>query len=99
MQIIPLRAFPNQSVSFTLDGNRWDVTVKQARVTMIADVVINDVPIIYGSRILAGSPVLPFIYQMQYGNLLLLAEDDQLSDWRRFEADQILLYVSPAELA
>lgn len=99
MQTIPLRAMPNQSLSFTLDGNRWEVTVKQAVEIMIANVTINDDVIILGAQLLPGTPVLPYPYLMNFGNLILIVENEQLSDWRRFETDQTLVYVNAADMA
>ena len=97
MQIIPLRALPNQSLTFTRDGRRWALAVKQAQRSMVVDVWIDDVEILRGSRIAPGTPVLPFRYLSTFGNLIFLTVGEADPDWRRFEADQTLLYVSPAE--
>lgn len=97
MQIIPLRSLPAQSLTFTRDGRRWEVTIKVAQRAMVADIRVDDVELMRGGRIAPGTPVLPYRYLSTLGNLLFLTVGDADPDWTRFEADQTLLYVSPSE--
>lgn len=93
MRQIPLQAVPNQSLSFTQDGNRWDVTIKQAVTSMIADVTINDVRIISGVRIPGDDFILPYTYMgVLQGNLMLTTQQELLPDWQQFGATQRLFY-------
>lgn len=98
MRLVPLQAIPNQRLTLTLDGNRWDLTIKQARTSMIADVTLNDTPVMQGVRFCVGTPLIPYRYLQGAGNFLLLVDNEQLPDWRQFGASQVLVYVSPGEV-
>ena len=99
MRLIPLQATANQQLSFTQDGNRWVVTIKQAVTSMVADVSINEVVIISGVRIMGDDFVLPYPYiGIEQGNLMLTVEQDALPDWQQFSATQRLYYWTPDEM-
>lgn len=99
MRQIPLQAVPNQSLSFTQDGNRWDVTIKQAVTSMIADVTINDVRIISGVRIPGDDFILPYTYiGVLQGNLMLTTQRDMLPGWEEFGVTQSLFYWTPDDM-
>lgn len=99
MRLIPLQATANQQLSFTQDGNRWVVTIKQAVTSMIADVSINEAVIISGVRIMGDDFVLPYPYiGIEQGNLMLTVEQDALPDWQQFTATQRLYYWTPDEM-
>lgn len=99
MRQIPLQAVPNQSLSFTQDGSRWDVTIKQAVTSMIADVTINDVRIISGVRIPGDDFILPYTYMgVLQGNLMLTTQQELLPDWQLFGATQRLFYWTPDDM-
>lgn len=99
MQIIPIRAIPNQSLSVTIDRQRWDITIKTAVTSMIVDLVLNDAVLVLGLRIMPNQPLIPYRYLSTAGNFMLLTVDDQLPNWERFEMDQQLVYASASELA
>jgi hypothetical protein len=99
MRQIPLQAVPNQSLSFTADGNRWVVTIKQAVTSMIVDVVINDTAVITGFRIPGDDFILPYKYLgVRQGNLMMTTQQDFLPDWNLFGQTQQLFYWSPDEM-
>lgn len=99
MRLIPIQATPNQSFSVQLDANRWDIVIKQASSTMIVDLTLNDEVILRGSRVVAGTPLIPYKFLQGAGNFMLLTEDEQLPEWGRFGVDQQLIYGSFDELA
>lgn len=100
MQLIPMQQVPNQSLSFTQDGNRWQVTIKQAVTSMIMDITINDEVVILGTRIPGDDFIIPYPYLgEQYGNLMLTVERDLLPIWSEFGATQQLFYWSPDDMA
>ena len=99
MQIIDITQVPNQSFTITLEGVRWDLTIKQATSSMFMDAVADDVPIITGQRIVAGTPIIPYQYLAQDGNFLIMTENDELPSWERFEVDQVLIYATFDEIA
>lgn len=99
MRIIPLSTVPNQSFSVPLDGNRWDFTIKQADVSMLVDLSLNGEIILTGSRVVAGTPLIPYQFLQSSGNFMLLTEDEEMPFWQRFGVDQQLIYGSFDELA
>lgn len=99
MRQIPLQPVPNQSLSFTQDENRWEVTIKQAATSMIADVTINDVRVISGVRIPGDDFILPYTYMgVLQGNLMLTTQQELLPDWELFGQTQQLFYWTPDEM-
>lgn len=99
MRIIDLDAVPNQSFSVTLNGDRWDFVIKQAKECMFADVTLNDTVILSGQRLVAGTPVIPYEHLQGRGNFIILTENDELPDWQRFGMDQIMVYATAEEIA
>lgn len=99
MQVINIDAVPNQSFSVTVDSNRWDFVIKEAVTSMIADISLNDERILSGQILVAGTPIIPYRFLQGSGNFLILTENDQLPDWRRFGVDQVLTYANAEEIA
>lgn len=99
MRSIPLQATANQSISITVERNRWDITIKAAVDSMIVDLRLNDQVIVRGLRIIPNQPMIPYRYLSTVGNFILLTVDDALPDWRRFDTDQELIYATAEEIA
>lgn len=99
MQIIDITQVPNQSFTITLEGVRWDLTIKQAETSMLMDAVADGVSVVTGQRIVAGAPIIPYKYLAQDGNFLIMTENDELPNWERFEVDQALIYATFDEIA
>lgn len=98
MQLIPLEAIPNQEFTLNLDGNRWLLKIKAAVNSMGIDVYLNDIPVLLGQRIVAGVPILPYRYLKQFGNFILLTENDDTAEYTKFNISQTLIYASIEEL-
>lgn len=99
MQQIQLAAVPNQSLSFTVDGNLWQITVKQAVTSMVMDITINDIRVISGTRIPGDDFIIPYPYiGTQLGNLMLTTERSLLPDYTQFGSTQQLFYWTPEEM-
>lgn len=98
MQAVALSAVPNQELTVRLDGRRFALRIKEAAGVMVADVTVDGVTILEASRIVGGTPIIPYRY-IEAGNLLVLTEGGQLPDWRQFGVTQSLVYASAAELA
>lgn len=98
MQVIGIDPAPNQSFSVTIDGNRWDFVIKQAVTSMFADITLNDLRILSGQRIVAGTPLIPYELLQGAGNFVLLTADEELPNWERFGIDQVLVYASVSEI-
>lgn len=97
MEVIALSAIPNQSFSLRLENNRYDITLKETRGCMSATVVRNDIDIIVGARVVAGTPLLPYKYQ-EDGNFFIETMDGEIPDWNLFGITQRLLYFTIAEI-
>lgn len=98
MKELTLQAVANQSFSATLDGSRYDLTIKEAGGVMCVDVSRDGVALVKGSRIVAKTPLLPYAHQ-QVGNFVLVTDGDALPYYTEFGTTQALLYVSADEIA
>lgn len=98
MRNIPIIAAPSQSLSVRVDDQRVVLRLKEANGVMVADVERDNTPVILGTRVLAGEPIIPYRY-LQVGNFLVLTIDDELPDWREFGVTQSLVYLTVDEVA
>lgn len=99
MQTIPIQSVPNQSLSVTIDRQRWTLTIKAAVSSMVVDLSLNDQVVIRGLRIMPNQPLIPHPYLATVGNFLMLTNSDELVWWERFGIDQTLVYATAAEIA
>jgi hypothetical protein len=95
--LIPIQPIPNQSFSIQLDGNQFDITIRVAVNIMAADIIINNISIELGARIVAGYPLINYFY-LQQGNLLLLTQNDEYPYYTEFGNTQTLVYLTIAEI-
>lgn len=95
MLLIPLSNLPNQTISFNADGAFWELHFYQAIDHMYADVALNGVTIIQGTRCLGGIGVLPYnhLHEPKYGNFVF----DNIVDWNNFGSTCLLYYMTLAE--
>lgn len=98
MRDIALLTVPNQSLSATIDGVLWELTIKVARGTMLADVRRDGVDLVLGQRIVAEYPILPYRYLSHQGNFAILTRDGELPWWEKFGRSQSLIYLEPSEV-
>jgi hypothetical protein len=95
---VNLLAVPNQSFSVTINGVLWELAVKVARGTMLADVRRDGVVLVLGQRIVAGFPILPYRHLSHQGNFAILTRDGKLPWWEEFGRSQSLVYLEPTEV-
>jgi len=95
---IGLLAVPNQTFSATINGVLWELTIKVARGTMLADVRRDGVELVLGQRIVAEFPILPYRYLSHQGNFAILTRDGALPWWEEFGRSQSLVYLDPSEV-
>lgn len=98
MQVVPLQAVPNQEMSVRLADRRFVLRIKEAAGVMVCDVAVDGVTILLATRIVAGTPIIPYAY-LEAGNLLLLTDAGDLPDYAKFGVTQSLVYLSAAEIA
>lgn len=98
---IPLQAVPNQSLSFTLNDNTYDMTIRACNTAdaevMGFDIAINNEIVVQGQRATTDFPIIPYVY-LYNGNFVLVTADDDLPDWRKFGISQYLIYISNDEI-
>lgn len=94
---IQLAPVANQQLTAQLDGVRYDITLKETRGCMSTTITADGVTLVSMSRVVAGTPLLPYPYQAK-GNFVLLTEGDELPYFTAFGSTQTLVYVSPAEI-
>lgn len=99
MRLIPLDQIPNQQFIVTLDGSLWEITIKETAGTMAATVIRDNVTLVEGQRIAAGTPLIPYRHLQAGGNFIFLTVADALPYWDRFTVDQLLIYATTAEVA
>ena len=95
--LITLQSLPNQSLTSTLDGNRYQMTFKSAGSVMAVDIVRDNITLMHGARLVAGTPLLPYDYQA-IGNFIFVTDNDTLPDWQQFSATQSLIYFTQSEI-
>jgi len=95
---ITLLAVPNQTFSATINGVLWELSIKVARGTMLADVRRDGVDLVLGQRIVAEFPILPYRHLSHLGNFAILTRDGDLPWWEEFGQSQSLIYLEPAEV-
>jgi hypothetical protein len=98
MNLIPLAAVPSQSLSITLDRQRYDLRIHDCgNDVMSIDVTINNEIVLTGIRMVPNYPIIVSKY-MQNGNFILQTMNNQYPDWTRFGIDQNLIYANQAEI-
>ena len=95
---VPIEAVPNQSFSAQLDGRRFALRIKECNGGMVADVAIDGITVLLASRLVAGTPVIPYRY-LEAGNLILTTDGEALPDYEQFGVTQLLVYLTAAEIA
>lgn len=93
---ITLSAIPNQTVAIRLEDRQYSITVQETRGVMSATITRDDVLIVSGMRMVAGSPIIPYQY-LENGNFVVITENDELPDYTLFGNTQSMVYVSTAE--
>ncbi len=95
--LIDLQARPNQTVTATLDSDRYEITVKAANNIMAVDITRNNIRLMRGARVVAGTPLLPYRYQ-ERGNFIFTTNDNQLPFYTSFGITHQLVYLTLAEV-
>lgn len=96
---VPIQAIPNQTLTITINGVNYEISLRTILDFTAVSIVINGVETVDGLRIPAGSPLLPYQYE-ENGNFIFANSGGfQLPFYTYFNLTQTLLYYSPAELA
>lgn len=98
MKVIPISAIPNQSFSARLDNSLYDITIKEARGSMVISMTRDGATLLDAIRLTPGTPIIPYAYK-ESGNFVLTNINDDLPDYNKFGVSQNLIYLSAAEMA
>lgn len=99
MQIIPLQPIPNQTLTTSLDGSVYVITVIAARGSMAVTVVRDNITLVQNARAVANAPILPSRYQEQGNFLFNTAGFLNIPDYTQFGNTQFLAFFQQTELA
>lgn len=100
---IPLQSIPNQTLSINLNDNAYDILIRAcnsgASQVMSIDITINNDVILLGQRMVAGTPLIPYLELTDIGgNFLLLTDDGDLPDYNQFQISQYLVFATQEEI-
>lgn len=95
---VSIAAVPNQSLFVQLDERAYSLAFRTLGTSTSVTIVRDDVTLIEGSRVVTGTPLLPYHHQ-ESGNFVLSTQDDSLPDYTQFGITQFLTYLSADELA
>jgi len=99
MQLLNIDIIPNQKFSCTLDGNFYDIAIKETNNCMSCDVSRNNEIIISGSRITANEFLLPYEYlENEMGNFFMLCQNNDIPYFDMFGRSQFLYFLSNDEV-
>lgn len=102
MQQITLDVLPNQEFSFVDSSVIYRISVYVVDTStqqMAADISVNGITVIQGTRALHGSFLLPWRSMQQGGgNFVFYAPDTQNPWWQNFGPGCTLWYLSAAEM-
>jgi len=97
MLYIPIDSLPNQSLTITLDGNVYNITIKETNGCMSIDIERNGTIILQGMRLVANTGIIPYQY-LENGNFAIETKDQELPYYTKFNDTQFLIFASSAEL-
>jgi hypothetical protein len=95
---VSIAAVPNQSLFVQLDERAYSLTFRTTGQSVAVTIVRDDVTLVEGSRVVTGTPLLPYRHQ-EAGNFVLSTQDQALPDYAQFGITQFLTYLSADELA
>lgn len=97
--IVTLQPIPNQTLTTTLEGMRYQITLKAAGGIMAVTLDRDGQRLFSGLRTVARTPLIPYRYLFSgIGNLLFDTDNDELPDWQAFGITQTLIYLTADEL-
>ena len=95
---IELAPLANQSLTVQIGDVVYIIDIREiVSSVMVAEVSRDNVTLISGVRLAAGTPVIPYRYK-EAGNFLIITENDACPHWSEFGITQFLVYLDDAEL-
>ena len=97
MRSVQIEAVPNQSFSFSVDNNQWQITLKSLAGIVAASLQLNGTGVIDNARCVANGLIIPYRY-LENGNFFFSTANQELPDYTKFNISQSLIYLSPSDL-
>ena len=94
---INIQPVANQSLSIALDNIQYDITIRETNGSMSVDLTRDNQVVFQGSRVVAGTPVIPYRY-LESGNFIFITQNNEQPYFTKFGNSQSLIYASPSEL-
>jgi hypothetical protein len=96
---IPLIAQPNQSLNIILDGNSYDITIKETTGKMCVTLSRDGVEFLTGHRVTALQGLIPYRHQwLGFGQFIFDTPNDEIPYWENFESNHLFYYLTDAEI-
>ena len=100
MMDIGIAAVANQTLSVQLDEHQFTIDLHEANGVMCVSIERDGVAIVTGSRVTAGTALMPYKYlEGGSGNFLITVDAEAIPYWDQFGVTQFLVYLSAEELA
>lgn len=97
---VGLAAVANQTLSVQIDDRQYVIDLHEANGVMCVSISRDGVALVSGSRVTAGTALLPYKYlESDAGNFIVTVDGEALPYWDQFGVTQFLVYLSAAELA
>ena len=95
---IPLANVPNQSFTIRLNSASYNLRVHDCGngVTTM-DIVINEVPLITGARVVSNYPIIGYDY-LEDGNFMIQTQNYEYPDYTKYGVTQYLIFATQAEI-
>lgn len=97
MKQLQIKAIPNQSLSVSLDGSLYAITIKETNGVMAVTIVRDGVTLIQNHRAVSGGFLIPYKY-LENGNFVFITQNYEYPYYDGFGVSQYLFYVSQSEL-
>lgn len=100
MKIVSLvNTLPNQSLTFTEDGDFYELTLRATDNVMLMDIARNGTTLLTSHRCIDASLVLPKWKELSRGNFSFWNDQENYPWYEDFGVTTRLVYYSPEELA
>ncbi len=98
-KIIELQPIATQTLEITINSQRYSLRIVEIGGNMAADVLLNDVSIVRGVRLVANNLVILYPHLRGVGgDFMMSTQDDEIPYYTSFGLTQFLIYLAPDEL-
>lgn len=95
---VTLAPIPNQNLTITIDGARFNFTIKCFDNIATYSISINDKEILSNFRFIDRQLCIPYNHLSEFGNFYLYTNGEDI-DYLKFNKSQFLYYLTNEEVA